>query len=257
MTKYFYLLVFVFFIYACNTTSTSNQQQNNSVDSVPTELTDTQFLGIVKSTPYLVINKSNLAQYTAIGAKGPNHILEALTTALPNGCLLEDLPKKISDLDMGGLVQIYKFTSDMSAQATILGFGGNIGKKELVLVKDYTRYHDVTCNGQTKHYGIGLRLFIHVKSLKGGISATLANVAASVQLNRATADYSLKTLGFGLNADIVADGLSDQSDYNVDNFGKLEATFTTVLRTLGDKNNDKQKISPVELPDQASIKVDE
>lgn len=190
------------------------------------------------------INQKNLVKYTSVAGQGAETKIDLLSTESPTGCAA--FPTKISELSDGSDFEYYKFTSDRSADAKLFGFGGNIDQNEILIVRDYVRYKFVDCGGIKKKYGIGLRCFLEVKKLKGSVSATLPNIAASVQLNKGNAIYTLKSLGFAIGGDIIADGLAGQGDYNVDNFAKIEMTFTNVLKTLTDSS--KVKFSPVELP---------
>ncbi|AUD00884.1 hypothetical protein [Spirosoma pollinicola] len=158
-------------------------------------------------------------------------------------------PQSISSLNSGTDFKVYKFDKDLAASATAMGFTGSIGKKEMVFIEDYIRYSFVNCAGKRVKMGIGLRCFIHVKSLRGKLATTsLPSVAASVELGRANASFELKALGFGIDGDVLADGLqSSAGEYNVDNFGKLAVTFNNTLKLL--KSGSNLNISPVELPE--------
>ena len=128
-----------------------------------------------------------------------------------------------------------------------MGFTGNIGKNQLLIVQDFVRFKKSQCNGSEKKLGIGLRCFIHVTSFKGKLSyASMPGIAASVQLDRAKASYELSTLGFAVDGRLLASGLQPQGDYNVENFGKLAVTFNKVLENLNADN--PMEIDPVVLP---------
>lgn len=237
MRNLFFYLALSTFILGCN-----NESNNVKSDEEFSEEKMSNFLNEFSAKSP---KKDHIVNYTSVAGQSPSaNLLEELSTANPTSC--PALPTKIIELNSGSGFEYYKFSSDQSAEAKAFGFGGTISKKELLIVRDYVRYKLVMCGTEEKKYGIGLRCFIHVKKLKGSLSATLANIAGSVQLDRGSAVFSLKSLGFGIGGDIIADGLSGQGDFNVENFAKVEVTFNNVLKTL--KDSSTVSINPVELP---------
>jgi len=181
-------------------------------------------------------------QKNTIAGKADN--FEVLTTDIPATCVL---PTKIGDLNGGVDFKIYKFDQSASASASAMGFSGEIGKKEMLFIQDFTRYDYITCDGKKTKVGIGLRCFIHVTSFKGKLAySSLPGIAANVQLERAKCSFELKALGFGIDGSVLAEGLQAQGDYNVENFGKLAVVFNNVLKLLN--SNSTMVIKPVELP---------
>jgi hypothetical protein len=155
------------------------------------------------------------------------------------------IPTRIADLISGTDYFYYKFDKDNSAGASAMGFTGSIGKKELLIVRDFVRYKKLACQEGSKYVGIGLRLFIHIKSFKGKIGGSLSNIAANVELNNASATFSIKSLGFAIEGDVIADVISE-ADYTVENFAKLAVLHSYVLKTL--KSDNPMIVDPVELP---------
>lgn len=241
MKLVFFLASILFAFTSCNSgggeISSNSEDQNYSKEKMDTFFT---------RLPGKELKKQNVISYKDISGQGPESKLDQLATDIITGCNVS--PTKITDLNDGSGFEYYKFTSERSADAKLLGFTGSLSTNEILIIRDYVRYALVDCGTEKKRYGIGLRCFLQVKKLKGSVSATLPNIAASVQLNRGTAIYSLKSLGFAVGGDVLADGLSGQSDYNVDNFAKIEMTFNNVLKSLSDSS--KIKFSPVELPNQ-------
>ena len=232
-----FLLILSTFFLSCN-----NETKNTPAEE---EFSEEKMSSFLKEFSAKEPTKSQVVNYLAVtGQSTTANMLDALSTANPLDCAA--LPTKISDLNSGSGFEYYKFSSEQSAEAKAFGFGGTISKKELLIIRDYVRYKLVTCGTGEKKIGIGLRCFIHVKKLKGSLSATLANIAGSVQLDRGNAMFSLKSMGFGIGGDIIAEGLSGQGDFNVENFANLEVTFNNVLKTL--KDSSTLSISPVELP---------
>lgn len=210
-------------------------------------LSDRDFKSLVDSVKAKEIPKDKIIKYETLTAMSPETAGKVPELLNENKPECANLPTAISQLNSGAGFEMYKFTSDASASASAMGFSGSIGKKEMLIIQDYVRYKLVDCDGAQKKIGIGLRCFIHVKSIKSKFGGSLPNIAASAQLDMASATFSLKSLGFGMDGSLIAEGLGSQGDYNVDNFGKLAITFNNVLKTLN-ASNTTISISPVELP---------
>ncbi len=220
---------------------------NDQVEKVDLTKTTEQDLLSWSKTIEGKLNPENVPKLEMIAAKdltNSGDIAELLNADVP---LCTAIPATIAGLNSGSGYESYTFTSDASASAAAMGFSGSIGRKELSIIRDYVRYEIVDCGGVKKKYGIGLRCFIHVKSIKAKLTGSYASIAAATQLDQGSAKYSLKSLGFAMQGDMIATDLDGTGDYNVENFGKLAITFNNVLKTLKD-NNSTLVISPVELP---------
>lgn len=223
---------------ACNNNPDSGQkqEQTTTVDN------DNGTLDI-KNAKTLEANK--IPAYRFLTAQGDSSKNVAVIDMAANATCT-GMPLTIGDLNSGTEFNIYRFDQSMSASATAMGFSGSIGSKEMLFIQDYIRYAEVDCGGVTKKYGIGLRCFIHVTSVKGGVSGGLSGIAASVELSRAKATFNIKSLGFGIDGSIIANGLSANRDYNVENFSKLAIIYNEILKTLN--AGATKQIRPVELP---------
>jgi hypothetical protein len=238
------VLASILFFTACNDGSGgANPNEKDSTDVKTEELSDADFDQSVQQLDAKATQDTSI-HYTKATGQGQKSLA---TLVMPEDALTNctGLPGKIEDLNSGSGFSIYKFTSSNSASAKAFGFEGSIGKKELLIIQDYVRFKNVTCNGETKKLGIGLRCFIHVKGIKGKLGGALSSVAASVELDRASGEFNIVSLGFGIGGDVVGD-LPTQGEYNVDNFGNLAIVFNNVLKTLKDKGN--VVIDPVVLP---------
>lgn len=190
----------------------------------------------------------NVPSYNEIA---PNSSLKSNKITLPelqtntlNNCVI---PNRINQLLGGTSIKLYKFDKNNSASANAFGFTGEIGKKQMLFVQDYLRYDYINCGNQKKKVGIGLRCYIFVSDFKGKVGYNnLPGVAANVELNNAQCSYELKSLGFAIDGSVLAEGLNPEGEYNVENFGKLAATFNNVLKLLNGSN--PMDIRPVELP---------
>lgn len=234
-------------IAVCSILFSCNNNAGTPAVSEPAEITDKDFDAGVQQLKG-VESKDTSISYKKIAAQGGSQRLASLV--MPEGPVdaltgCSTTPTKIEQLNSGSGFYIYKFTSSNSASAKAFGFEGSIGRKELLIIQDYVRYQNVTCDGKTKKVGIGLRCFIHVKSIKGKLGGALSSIAASVELDRASGEFNIVSLGFGIGGDVVGD-LPTQGEYNVDNFGSLAIVFNNVLKTL--KDNGTVTINPIELP---------
>jgi hypothetical protein len=233
------MMTLILFVLSCN-----NEQGNNSISELDQEISDSAFVNGVKSlksveaydtTPFKKVSAQGSATLPLLVQDNPT-----IAATCPS-----EMPQKIGDLNSGAGFNVYKFTSDKEASAKAFGFEGSIGKKELLVIEDYVRYKNVTCNGQVKKFGIGLRCFIHISSIKGKLAGSLTGIAASVELAKAQGQFNLASLGFGFGGDVVGE-LPTQGSYDVDNFGNLAVVFNNLLKTLKDSSN--INIDPVELP---------
>lgn len=229
--------VLALFFYSCN------QHTNDKLPISNDEISDTAFQNLFQASQAKLL-KDTTVHYQKIVAQAASNLSSLINVENLSNCT--GLPRTIADLIGGTEFNVYKFDKSTSASANLMGFEGNIGKKEMVFIQDYIRFKNVECDGGTKRIGIGLRCFIHVKSIKGKIGAKLSNIAASIELDRAQGTFNLKSLGFGIDGSVLAEGLSTQGDYNVENFGKLAVTFNNVLKLLNGSST--MAIQPVELP---------
>jgi hypothetical protein len=239
------LLVSVVWLASCgDRTNKTTPPSDGTADTL--SLSDAEFKEFVDSFEGKQISTFKAGELKAIGPKDTKEVvaIDKLTNSVAPIC---SIPTAIAGLNSGAGYEVYKFTSDASASAAAMGFTGSIGRKELLVIRDYVRYQIVDCGGTEKKFGIGLRMFIHVKSIKSKLTGSFANIAAAAQLDQGSATYTLKSLGFGMEGDMLAEELDGQGDYNVDNFGKIAITFNNVLKTLK-SDNSQLKISPVELP---------
>jgi hypothetical protein len=237
LIKFVLSIAYLGFLCSCN-----NNQKDTSSSEIDQAISDSAFVNGVAA--FKSVDRFDTIPYKKVIAQGSAALPMLVQDVAPVGCGA-DMPKKIEDLNSGAGFNLYKFTSDNQATAKAFGFDGSIGKNELLVIQDYVRYKNVTCNNQLKKFGIGLRCFIHVKSLKGKLAATLPGIAASVELSRAQGQFNLAALGFAFGGDSISD-LPTQGEYNVNNFGNLAIVFNNVLKTLKDGGN--VKIDPVELP---------
>jgi len=107
-------------------------------------------------------------------------------------------PQTVKELS-GGMQKIfYMFNANNSTNLSLFGGGTGvkIGKKESVVIVDFMQHKDLAdCEAPTR-YGVGVRLFLKIKKANRGINLqNLPQLAANVQLGKATVQYNLKTIG--------------------------------------------------------------
>lgn len=232
-------IILLTILFACNGNSTDQPTEG---DITSKEITDQDFNESIKAFEGKEV-QDTVVKLKKVAGQGSQKLQSLVAPGSLASC--SSIPTKIDSLNSGSGFSIYKFTSGSEASAKAFGFEGSIGKKELLVIEDYVRYRNVECNGVIKKVGIGLRCFVHVKSIKGKLGGTLASIAASVELAKASGEFNIVSLGFGIGGDVIGD-IPTQGEYDVTNFGNLAIVFNNVLKTL--KNGGDVIIDPVELP---------
>lgn len=226
--------------------SSCKKESSPEAAASPDQMTEAEAAEVYAASAGETLSAGTLSKYTdakTLETKGPGD-LAVLETPEVAGCVY---PTRIVQLGSGTELKLYKFDKNMSASASAMGFSGEIGKKQMLFIQDYIRYGMVDCKGVKKKVGIGLRCYIHVTSFKGKVGYTqLPGIAANVELGNAECSFELKSLGFGIDGSVLAEGLNPQGEYNVENFAKVSATFSNVLKLLN--NNSAMEIHPVDLP---------
>ena len=107
-------------------------------------------------------------------------------------------PQTVKELS-GGMQKIfYMFNKDNAKNLSLFGgtAGTKLGKKESIVIVDFMQHKDLNdCDIPTR-YGVGVRLFLKIKKASRGIDLNnLPQLAASVQLGKASVQYTLQTIG--------------------------------------------------------------
>lgn len=244
------LILFLGICFACNgsrneTTETTADTTTYDSDST-VNFSDADFLELFESIDAITIDSISTIGELAFKSNKSN--IKELVEDMPT-C---NLPNQISGLIQGSNIKIFKFDSNMQAEAKLFGFGGSIGRNEMLIVQEYARYGTFSCDGKRDKFGIGLRCMIHIKAIKSKIDIDkLSSVAAHVELGNLNATYELISVGFPMEGIILAQNLPAIGDYNVDNFSKLKESFENILKTLNSNNN--MPIEPVSMPYYNSI----
>jgi len=123
--------------------------------------------------------------------------------------------------------QAFDVTKSAGVNLSLFGVTGSLGKKETLIKKNFYVYRDFPCSdGTATRILIGMAMYIHIKDLKGNVSANLSNVSAAVQLGRGNAEYRLQIFGVTQNFDFKS--LPSTGSLNVDNYSKILAAWDNV-----------------------------
>lgn len=110
------------------------------------------------------------------------------------------IPSELEDLKSGFQYRYYSFKSTNSAALQAFGITDTDHDSEIkYLVIDYIQFKDFSCPRiPTIRYAVGLRSELKIRNSKSKIDLTqipLAELAAKVELNQASINFSLKTIG--------------------------------------------------------------
>lgn len=156
-----------------------------------------------------------------------------------------DVPQRMSDLNGGIKKYFRKFSRDDQHKVDALGWAGaKLAKKEVLIIYDYIQYTEVT--GHV--YGVGARLFIHIRKTKSRVDlSSLTNIAANVQLNRASVTFDISTIG--IVGDEISKVLPRSNDFDVENYSAVMKSIDSIIRLAKDGQQGVQ-ISPklIDLP---------
>lgn len=248
MKKIIILSAIFVLIFSCNKESKATTEETTvetTSESDPEIVQDSMAFDI-EANSESTFNKSmveSVSKFELVESKSNDYALPKLEL---KDNLCDNLSSlKLKDLTSGAKFEIYHITKDNKASLSGFGFEGSFSDNETIIIKDYVRTKNISCNGKTQKVGIGLRCFIHVTSKKYKGGANLPYLAANVQLNKATANYKIVSLGFGISGDVFA-SIKSSGSYDVNGFGEVEKAFDKIMSSLTDKND--MVIDPVPLP---------
>lgn len=139
-----------------------------------------------------------------------------------------NVPQRMADLT-GGIRQLfYQMTAQNNTSLNLFGVANiSLGRKEMMVIVDFIQYKDTKCERKTVRYGVGTRLFLHVKKANLGGKTDYNNLeylAANVQLGKATVEYSIQTVG--ITGEAVLDALPKTSNKSFDVSGYKEVMIS-------------------------------
>lgn len=187
---------------ACCTLLACSQPTPNANDAVAADTTATATDKGTPTTPEVTDVKEYDKPSDAVEAKCP-------------------APRTMRELSGGMKKLFYQFNSKNSANLALFGVANiELSKKEVMVIVDFVQYKDVACPGGSVRFGVGARLFLHIKQLQGGIRVTdLPKLAAGVELGKASVTYSVETIG--ITGDAIRAALPNTGDFNVEAYGKV------------------------------------
>lgn len=218
MKKQFYLLAaaLLMSVVACNsdTASTENQEKKTG--------TDTTAVAETKAVEYK--NNAEVVQDAAC-----------------------QVPKTMRDLTSGVKDFFYYVNSSNEGTLSLFGMASvTLGKKEQMVIIDFSQFKDLKCEEKPIRYGVGARLFLHIKKIKRGVNlAKLPDVAAEVQSGRAVVTYSIETVG--ITGEKILDILPDAGDFNVEAYNEVINAVNNIRRLTKD-NEAGVVITPQIIP---------
>ena len=142
------------------------------------------------------------------------------------------LPTLMSDLTSGLRKKVVKFTSSSNSKLGLWGFGGTLKSSEVLLIVDFVQFLTIECSDTARSFGVGARLYLHIKKKKKGVSFELAKLAANVELNRASVTYTVSTIG--IVGDSIIEVLPTGSNFDVENYGKVVTAVDNIIRLAKD-----------------------
>jgi hypothetical protein len=148
--------------------------------------------------------------------------------------LCGNIPSKMKDLDGGIKKYFYKITQKDKLDLNIFGYAGaELGKKDVLIIVDFVQYKELDCTDKKRTFGVGARLFLHIREVRHGINFTkLPQLAANVELGRVSVTYTLSTIG--LTGDKILDALPQGSDFTVENYAKVMNAIDQIIRLAKD-----------------------
>ncbi len=145
-------------------------------------------------------------------------------------------PRSVRELS-GGMQKIfYQINKDNETNLSLFGGSGiRLGKKEMVVIVDFMQHKDMECEGKTTRYGVGVRLFLHIKKANRKLQLNdLPNLAANVQLDKASVQYVLKTIGITGNKINSLIPRSATNSFDVDGYAGVINAVDQIQKLIRD-----------------------
>lgn len=162
-----------------------------------------------------------------------------------------EVPQSMADLT-GGIKQLfYQMTSQNGGALSLFGMVNvSLGRKETMVIVDFIQYKDTKCEKENVRYGVGARLFLHVKKAHMGGKADYNNLeylAANVQLGKATVEYSIQTVGITGDAVLAALPKTSNKSFDVSGYRDVMASIDNI-RDMAKDGLEGVNIDPQIIP---------
>jgi hypothetical protein len=156
---------------------------------------------------------------------------------------------QLKDLTSGQDKYIKLIDKKSEAMLGLFGLTGmKLGRKEKVMVIDYTEYKDASCPGQNQpvRVGVGVRVFIFIRNDDSGIKFnTPAQVAAAAELKKVQAELRLSVFGFTneTSRKVMEDFGKSGSDFAVEQYHQLLSQVSRIMASM----QDTMQVEPVRI----------
>lgn len=151
-------------------------------------------------------------------------------------------PRKLGTLNSGSDKFFYSLTKGNSYSAGLFGIAsGSIAKNVKIAIIDYIEYKDTICtpgDGTKDHTSIrlaaGVRLQLTITNLDKKFKAeTTSKIAAAMELNLATVQYKIKTIGFKTgDTRKLLGGIESEGAFDVKSYVKIIDAVNKVISLM-------------------------
>lgn len=174
----------------------------------------------------------------------PTEEVVMYTTRAGSTC---EKPTTVKDLSSGMQKLFYHVTKKNGLSLKIFGVGGmQLGKRETMLIVDFIQYKDKRCEKDYIRFGVGARLFLHIKKVHRGVSITeLPQLAAAVEGGKAEVTFQIKTIG--VTGDRVNEAMPNAGKFDVEAYSEVSNAVDRIQALTRD-NVDGVIIDPQEIP---------
>ncbi|GFE66292.1 hypothetical protein [Litoreibacter roseus] len=124
-----------------------------------------------------------------------------------------------ADVELNGLAKLF----DLSA-----------GKRHFLILRDIRRFRIIAVDGKEVREGIAVRLTVNAKNLSAKVGLSVPNIAAQVQISNATAQASLRVIGY--NGPLAGE-VQFEDDFGVNSYAKLAETMNRIKDIMFQENN--------------------
>lgn len=139
-------------------------------------------------------------------------------------------PKTMIELTSGLHKFYYMFDARNQMEVDLTGFAsGHLGKREKLLVVDYSVFKWVGSGDKKEKWGVGVRLFLRISKMKkSAFVAKLPLLAATAEFGKAEITYSISTIG--ITGEKVICAIPPSGEFNVDGYAKVVNAVDEIMK---------------------------
>ncbi|WP_411031261.1 hypothetical protein [Spongiimicrobium sp. 3-5] len=247
MKKTIFIAVVSLIIYGCGETENKNANQEN-----PEEFMVGDRMYVIDTLALLPEDHSFIENFS------PNQLYEEFSLAMATDSLKANkmaaldrddcgnIPTNLAALDGGIERYVLKYNRSAGVNLEIFGHKGGLERKDVLIVSDFVQRKKIVCSSsETRTYGVGVRLVIHVKNRKKSINLSLPKLAANVELERARASFKLTTIG--ITGPKIIDLLPSSDSFDVENYKEVMNAVDSIIGVIKD-DQEGVIIKPTLLP---------